>query len=246
MGQFTGQNIIVTGGTRGIGAAISSAFLAEGATVIATFCNNIKAADNFKQSCGELGERLHLEQFDVSSFTATSSFFSRFAEKFGSLHALVNNSGIRRDAMVAMMEKEEWSKVLSTNLDGTYYMCRGAVPLMMSGRYGRIINIGSIGGKMGLPGQANYAASKAGQVALAKSLSREVAKKKITVNTVLPGFIETELLSDLPDDLVAQYKKDIPMKRFGKVEEVASAVLFLASQSASYITGSTLEISGGL
>ncbi|MBT7669712.1 MAG: SDR family oxidoreductase, partial [Bdellovibrionales bacterium] len=175
-----------------------------------------------------------------------AAFFTRYEQQFGVLHVLVNNSGIRRDALVAMMEQEQWSSVLRTNLDGTYYMCRGAIPLMLSGRYGRVINIGSVGGKMGLPGQANYAASKAGQVALAKSLSREVAKKKITVNTVLPGFIQTELLADLPADLVAQYKKDIPMKRFGQVEEVASAVLFLASREASYITGSTLEISGGL
>ena len=144
------------------------------------------------------------------------------------------------------MTQEDWEQVLDTNLKGSFYMSQLSILHMMKKRYGRIINISSVGGKMGLAGQANYAASKAGQIAMSKSLSKEVAKRKITINNVCPGFIETELIDDLSEDLVKEYKSQIPMKRFGKVDEVANAVLFLASDKASYITGTTLDVSGGL
>jgi len=148
--------------------------------------------------------------------------------------------------MLAMMPDDEWQNVLDTNLGGTFLMSKYAVPLMMKNRYGRIINMSSIGGRLGLPGQANYAASKAGQEAISKVLSKELGKRGITVNNILPGFIETELIADLPEEQVKEYKKQVPLKRFGKIEEVASAVLFLASKDASYITGASLEITGGL
>jgi len=135
---------------------------------------------------------------------------------------------------------------MDVNLNGTFYMSRAAIPRFLTNRYGRIINISSIGGSLGLPGQANYAASKAGQIALTKSLSKELGKKKITVNCICPGFIETELIKDLAEEQVKEYKKSVPLKRFGTVEEVAFAVLFLASKEASYITGSTLDVTGGL
>ena len=144
------------------------------------------------------------------------------------------------------MTEEQWDKVININLKGSFNMTQQAVLHMMRKRYGRIINISSIGGKLGLPGQANYAASKAGQIAISKSMSKEVAKRNITINNVLPGFIETELISDLDPELVKQYKAEVPMKRFGTTKEVAAAVKFLASADASYITGACLEISGGL
>jgi 3-oxoacyl-[acyl-carrier protein] reductase len=158
----------------------------------------------------------------------------------------VNNSGIRKDNMLAMMPVEDFDRVIDINLKGTFNMSKLAVLNFMKNRYGRIINMSSMSGKMGIPGQANYAASKAAQVALTQSLSKEVAKRKITVNCIAPGFIETELISDLPAEQVNEYKKTVPMKRFGQASEVASATLFLASSEASYITGTTLEISGGL
>lgn len=244
--QFLDQRVIVTGGTRGIGRGITELFLQRGAEVIATYQSNDEAALAFKAGLGELGEKLHLRKFDVADSEAVNAFFESAENDFGTLHVLVNNSGIRRDNLTASMTDDEWMKVLNTNLTGSFFMARRAVLHFMKNRYGRIVNISSVGGTLGLPGQANYAASKAGQIALSKTLSKEVAKRGITVNNVCPGFIETELIGDLSEELVKEYKSQVPMKRFGKVEEVASAVAFLASKEASYITGASLEITGGL
>jgi 3-oxoacyl-[acyl-carrier protein] reductase len=246
MSKFNDQRIIVTGGTRGIGRGITESFLKEGATVIATYASNDTAANNFKEEMIQYGENLVLKKFDVSSSKDCDQFFSEIDNEFSSIEVLINNSGIRKDNLTASMTDDEWDQVLNINLKGTFNMSKRAVLLMMKNRYGRIINISSIGGALGLAGQANYAASKAGQIALSKTLSKEVAKRKITVNNIAPGFIETELIADLPADQVSEYKKKVPMKRFGTVDEVASAVKFLASKEASYITGATLEISGGL
>jgi 3-oxoacyl-[acyl-carrier protein] reductase len=241
--RFENQNVIVTGGTRGIGRAITEAFLKEGATVVATYANNDEAANAFKSEMEVYGDRLKTAKFDVSSYSECEDFFNQNETQY---HVLVNNSGIRKDNMLAMMPVEDFDRVIDINLKGTFNMSKLAVLNFMKNRYGRIINMSSMSGKMGIPGQANYAASKAAQVALTQSLSKEVAKRKITVNCIAPGFIETELISDLPAEQVNEYKKTVPMKRFGQASEVASATLFLASSEASYITGTTLEISGGL
>lgn len=246
MSNFNDQRIIVTGGTRGIGRGITESFLKDGATVIATYASNDTAANNFKEEMVQFGDRLVLKKFDVSNSPACDKFFTEIENEFPSIEVLINNSGIRKDNLTASMTDDEWDQVLNINLKGTFNMSKRAVLLMMKNRYGRIINISSIGGALGLAGQANYAASKAGQIALSKTLSKEVAKRKITVNNIAPGFIETELIADLPPEQVSEYKKTVPMKRFGTVDEVASAVKFLASKEASYITGATLEISGGL
>ncbi len=240
--KFQGQHVIVTGGTRGIGAGLCEAFLNEGATVIATYAGNTAAAEAFKTK--HAGRPLHIAKFDVSDDKAVEAFFAEW--QFPSLEILVNNSGIRRDGIIASMPTSDWDLVMDTNLKGTYLMTKNAILLMMKSRYGRIVNMSSIGGKLGLPGQANYAASKAGQIALSLATAKEVAKRNITINNVCPGFIETELLSDLPEEQVKEYKAQVPMRRFGKVEEVAAAVLFLASKEASYITGASLDITGGL
>ncbi|MEX1098905.1 MAG: 3-oxoacyl-[acyl-carrier-protein] reductase, partial [Bacteriovoracaceae bacterium] len=237
---------IVTGGTRGIGQGISRAFLERGAKVVATYASNDTAAYHFKESMAALGENLILKKFDVSSHAACEIFFKEILEEVEKIDILVNNSGARKDNLTAAMSEEDWDRILNVNLKGTFNMSKFATLHMMTNRYGRIINISSIGGALGLPGQANYAASKAGQVALSKSLSKEVAKRKITVNNIAPGFIETELIEDLSEEQTKQYKAQVPMKRFGKVEEVADTVLFLASKKASYITGATIEVSGGL
>lgn len=246
MHRFENEVAIVTGGTRGIGASITEAFLNEGASVVATYKNNDEAALNFKKSLGEIGEKLLLYKFDLSDGKACEDFFNNIQEKFPKISILVNNGGIRRDNLIAMMSENEFDEVMSTNLKGTFNMTKNMVLHAMKNRYGRIVNISSVGGNLGLPGQANYAASKAAQIALSKSVSKEVGKRNITINNVLPGFIETELLKDLSPELVQEYKNQIPMKRFGKATEVAAAVLFLASKEASYITGACLEISGGL
>lgn len=246
MFDFSNQRVIVTGGTRGIGAGIAAAFLNAGATVIAVYSANDTAANEFKNKNEQYASRLDIQKYDVSSSQAVKDFFKYLNEKYSSLEVLVNNSGIRQDAVAALMTDEQWKKVLEVNLNGSFYMSREIIPRFMSGRFGRIINISSLGGDLGFPGQANYAASKAGQLAMTKSLSKEVAKKGITVNCVSPGFIDTELISDLPEEQRKEYLKMIPLKRFGKIQEVAHAVLFLASRDASYITGTSITVAGGL
>lgn len=246
MFDFSNQRVIVTGGTRGIGAGISQAFLQAGATVIAAYSSNDAAANEFKIKNEQYANNLDIQKSDVSSSQEVRNLFKYLDEKYSSLEVLVNNSGIRQDAVAALMTDEQWKKVLDVNLTGTFNMSREIIPRFMSNRFGRIINISSLGGDIGFQGQANYAASKAGQVALTKSMSKEVAKKGITVNCVSPGFIDTELISDLPEEQRKEYLKMIPQKRFGKVEEVAYAVMFLASRGASYINGTSITVAGGL
>ncbi len=244
--DFKDKVVIVTGGTRGIGAGLSKAFLERGAIVYATYAGNDEKAQSFKSEMGPLGERLELRKFDVSNREMVEAFWSALTEEREQVHVLVNNAGIREDNILASLDENSWDRVMDINLKGTYLMSQGAVLHMMRKRYGRIINMSSVGGRLGLPGQANYSASKAGQMAMAKSLSKEVGKRGITVNCVMPGFIETELIADLPEEQVKEYKTQVPLKRFGQTEEVAHAVLFLASDKAAYITGTSLEISGGL
>jgi 3-oxoacyl-[acyl-carrier protein] reductase len=246
MFNFNSQHVIVTGGTRGIGAGITESFLKAGATVVATYSGNDEAAKIFKSRLSEYGDKLVLKKFNVANSSEVESFFTDYEKQFPSLEVLVNNAGIRRDQIVASMGEGDWDAVIDTNLKGTYNMTKYAVLTMMKNRYGRIVNMSSVGGKLGLPGQANYAASKAGQIAMSLSVSKEVAKRNITLNNVCPGFIDTELLKDLPEEQIKEYKSQVPMKRFGKVEEVSHAVLFFASKESSYITGATLDIAGGL
>lgn len=244
MPDFGGQTVLVTGGTRSIGRAISEAFLAAGATVVANYAGNDAAAQKFVDEAAN--PRLRVAKFDVGDFAAVESFFADFADKYGKLSVVVNNSGIRRDAVLAMMSPADWRAVIDTNLGGVFNVCHFAVREMSPARYGRIVNVSSLSGKIGLPGQANYAASKAGMVALTKTLSKEVAKRKITVNCVSPGFIDTDFIKELSPELRAEYVKQIPAARFGAPADVANAVLFLAAPESGYITGTTLEVAGGL
>lgn len=240
--DFTDQHVIITGGTRGIGRALTEAFLARGASVTATFTSNPEAAEQLQSELA-VGARLTLAQFDVSDHDAVKGFFEALAHP---VHVLINNAGIRRDAIVGMMKAEDWKRVLEVNLDGTFYMSKYAVQAMSRPKYGRIINVTSPSADLGLPGQASYAASKAGQIAFTKTLAREVAKRRITVNCVQPGFVDTELLADLSPDTKKAYEDSVPMGRFGTASEIASAVLFLASKEASYVTGTVLRVAGGL
>ncbi len=183
---------------------------------------------------------------DVSDYQAVAAFFSELELSFDTLDILVNNAGIRRDAVLAMMKEQDWRRVLDVNLTGGYIMSKCALPLMLKQKYGRILFITSPMGHLGFAGQSNYAASKAGQIGLMKSLSKEVAKRKITVNCVSPGFISTDFIDDLSEVQKKEYKKMVPAGRFGTPAEVAEAVLFLLSDRAAYINGAVLEITGGL
>ncbi len=246
MMDFTGQIVLVSGATRGIGRAIAGNFLQAGADVIGIYAGNTDAAASFAEEFREYSAQLFLAQCDITKEAEIAALFTMVEEKYQRLDILVNNAGIRRDAVLALMQSEQWQQVIDTNLTGTFYMARQAVLLMMQNKYGRIINITSPVASLGFPGQANYAASKAGQIALTKTLAKEVARKKITVNCVSPGFITTDFINDLTKEQLTAYKKMVPMNRFGTPEEVAHAVLFLAGHEAAYITGTVLEISGGL
>jgi 3-oxoacyl-[acyl-carrier protein] reductase len=237
--RFADRRVIVTGGTRGIGAAISDAFLAEGAHVTALYASNDEAAAAFARG----KDRLVVRKLDVSDCTAVEAFFGALDAP---PHVVVNNAGIRRDAIVGMMPREDWRRVLEVNLDGTFFVSKLAVRAMSRQRYGRIVNIVSPSAHLAFEGQASYAASKAGQIALAKALAKEVAKRKITVNCVSPGFVETELLAGIDGAKKKQFLDMVPLGRFGEPKEIASAVLFLASDEASYVTGAVLEVTGGI
>jgi len=246
MYDFKGQTVIITGGTRGIGKAISESFLKAGARVVVTYSTNETATTQFRQDNRQFAENIDVQKLDVSKYEEVEKFFKYIDTKYGGFEVLVNNAGIRKDSVLAMMKESDWHDVLNVNLSGAFYMCKFAVKILMRKRYGRIINISSVMERYAFEGQANYAASKAGLTALTRSLSKELASRGITVNCVSPGFIDTELIRDLPDKLRESYLTRIPAKRFGSPEEVAACVLFLASREASYVTGSTLEVSGGL
>ncbi len=246
MEEFNGQTVVISGASRGIGKAVSTAFLKQGATVIGIYAGNRDAADAFLKEASEFNGTLQLHQCDVADADQVERFFQKVEEEFDTIDILINNAGIRRDKLLALMDQESWQKVIDINLTGTFCMCRSAVLLMMKQKYGRIINITSPVATIGFAGQTNYGASKAGQIGLTRSLCKETARKKITVNCVSPGFIDTELIDDLSPEQLKEYKKVVPMRRFGKVTEVADAVLFLASRKASYITGTVLDVNGGL
>jgi 3-oxoacyl-[acyl-carrier protein] reductase len=245
--DFTGRVAVVTGGTRGIGAAVTRALLEAGARVFAIYRQDEAAARAFADQSARCGDRLALRRLDVADAGAVEAFWSEIeAAVPAGVQILVNNAGIRRDAIVGMMAIEDWKAVIDTNLSGSFYMSKLAVRSMMRGRFGRIVFVTSPSGDHGFAGQGNYAASKAGQVGLMRALAREVAKKGITANCVSPGFVETELLADITEDAKKAHLATVPLGRFGKPEEIAWAVLSLCSKEASYVNGSVLEVTGGL
>jgi len=244
--EFEGKKAVVTGATRGIGRAITEALLAGGASVTGIYGGNQEAAEAMAGDNVRHGERLRLARLDVAAYAAVAAFFAQLEAEWDTLDILVNNAGIRCDAVLAMMREEDWRRVLDVNLTGGYAMSKCALPLMLKQKYGRIVFMTSPMGHLGFAGQANYAASKAGQIGLMKSLSKEVGKRGITVNCVSPGFIATELINDLSEAQVKEYRKMVPANRFGTPAEVAEAVLFLAGDRAAYISGAVLEVTGGL
>ena len=246
MNDFQGQIAVITGATRGIGKGISQTFLDHGAIVIGIYGANEEAAEDCRRQWRQYGDKIHLYKCDIANHNRVEQFYDEIEQQFNCIDILVNNAGIRRDAVLALMNVDDWQKVVDINLTGTFSMCKRGVKLMMKKKYGRIINITSPVARLGFAGQSNYAASKAGQIGMTRSLAKECARKKITVNCVSPGFIDTDLLDDLSEEQLKSFKKMVPMRRFGTINEVAEAVLFLASARASYITGSVLEVNGGI
>ena len=236
---------LVTGASRGIGAAIADTLGANGAQVIGTATSEAGAEAISKrlQKAGIKGEGMMLDVADPASL---ESVMGAISEKYGTPTILVNNAGITRDNLLMRMKDDEWDSIIQTNLTSIYRVCKACLRGMMKARKGRIINIGSIVGASGNAGQTNYAAAKAGMVGFSKSLAREVGSRGITVNTVAPGFIDTDMTRELSEEQRNALSQNIPLGRLGEVNEIAQAVLFLASEGAAYITGETLHVNGGM
>jgi len=240
--DLTGKNALVTGASGGIGAAIARQLHGAGACVGLSGTR----VEPLEALAAELGSRAHVLPCNLSDRDAVEALPKAAIAAMGSLDILVNNAGITRDNLFMRMSDDEWSSVLEVNLTSTMRLCRGALRGMMKARWGRIINISSVVGATGNPGQANYAASKAGVVAMSKSLAYEVASRGITVNCVAPGFIETAMTDKLKDDQKSKILAQIPAGRMGSPDEIAAAALFLASPEAGYLTGTTLHVNGGM
>ncbi len=243
--DLSSQSAIVTGASRGIGRAIALALAASGAKV-ACVARNVEKLTETAEAIRAAGGTAEVYACDVTDSQSVQSVVDSVVEKWGKLQILVNNAGLTRDTLIPRMSDEDWDSVINTNLRGTFLFTRAATRPMMQGRYGRIINIASVSGLSGNPGQANYSASKAGVIGLTRTVARELASRKVTVNAVAPGFIETEMTEALGPVVLEEVKKRIPAKRVGRAEEVAWGVLFLASEAAGYITGQVLTIDGGL
>lgn len=243
--DLTGQTAIVTGASQGLGRAIALALAANGAKV-ACVARNEEKLSNTIDAIKELGGDGKAFPGSVAERESVESIVDGVSDEWDRLDILVNNAGITRDTLLPRMSDDEWDDVINTNLRGSFLMSRAAARIMMRARYGRIINISSVSGLVGNAGQTNYSASKAGLIGMTRSLSKELAGRKVTVNAVAPGFIESEMTAVLGESIVAEVKKRIPAKRLGKPEDVGSAVLFLASSAASYITGQVITVDGGL
>ena len=237
---------LITGAGRGIGRAIAVALAKEGAQVIINYNGSEKKASEVKQLIEEQGGKAVTCQCDVSDFTACETMIKDVVADFGHLDILVNNSGITRDGLIMKMKEEDFDSVLNVNLKGTFNTIRHTTRWMLKQKGGKIINISSVSGILGNAGQANYAASKAGVIGLTKTMARELASRGITVNAVAPGFVETDMKEVLPEAVKATSCKQIPLGRFGKPEEIANAVAFLASEEARYITGQVISVDGGM
>jgi 3-oxoacyl-[acyl-carrier protein] reductase len=236
---------VVTGASRGIGQAIALELGTRGATVIGTATSD-KGAGAITAALAENGVRGTGMVLDVTDADSITAFFKAVQDEYGSPTVLVNNAGITRDNLMMRMKDDEWDAVISTNLSSAFRMSKACLRGMMKARHGRIITISSIIGATGNPGQANYAATKAGVIGFTKSLAREVGSRSITVNAVAPGFIDTDMTRALPEEQRKQLLDQIPMARLGDVKDIANAVVFLASEEASYITGETLHVNGGM
>ena len=236
---------LVTGGSRGIGRAVCVRLARMGYNVLVNYMSQVGEAERTLELVRQEGQDGEILPFDVADRSAVSAaleeWMGRHPEEY--IEVLVNNAGIRRDNLMVFMPGEDWDRVLDTSLGGFYNVTQPLLQPMLVHKYGRIINLSSVSGLKGMPGQTNYSAAKGGIVAATKALAQEVARKNVTVNAVAPGFIETDMTKDLPQD---ELKKLVPMKRFGKPEEVASLVGFLCSDEAGYITGEVISINGGL
>ncbi len=244
--NLAGRIAVVTGGSRGIGRAVALRLASSGATVIINYNKNEEMAKSLLEELKAKGYSGEILRFDVSDEKEVSENFSYIIKNYGKIDILINNAGVTRDNILIRMKSEEWRDVMKVNLDGVFYCTRASLRPMLKQHSGVIINITSVVGIMGNPGQANYCAAKAGVIGFTRAVAREVASRNIRVNAVAPGFIETDMTMQLPEEVKRNILLSLPIQRFGTPEEVAELVCFLASDSASYITGQVIGINGGL
>ncbi len=242
--MLKGKTAIVTGGSRGIGAAICKMFAQNGANIALLYAGNTQKAEETKAELLQMGVKAEAYQCNVADAEQVATVCKQIVTDFGSVDILVNNAGITKDKLVPMMKVPDFDSVVDTNLKGAFYMIKQVYPVMMKQRSGKIINISSVSGLMGNPGQANYSASKAGLVGLTKSVAKELAGRGVCCNAIAPGFIATDMTENLSEN--NQLKDFIPMKKFGTPQDVAKLALFLASDQSDYITGEVIRIDGGL
>ena len=237
---------LITGSSRGIGKQIAIKFAKNGYNIVVNYVNKNEDVEKTIEELKQLGVEILEAQGDISNYEQSEKIVNLVIEKFGQIDVLVNNAGITKDMLIMRMKKEDFTKVIDVNLVGTFNITKNVIPHMMKKRTGRIINISSVVGISGNAGQCNYAASKAGIIGFTKSLAKELASRNILVNAVAPGFIETNMTDVLQENVKEEIKKQIPLKRIGKAEDVANAVYFLTSEESSYITGQVLQVDGGM
>jgi 3-oxoacyl-[acyl-carrier protein] reductase len=243
--DLTGQTALVTGASRGIGRSIAVGLASCGAS-IAAVARTLEGLEPTLTAIRASGGTAEGYAVDVSKSEEVQRAVEEIESKFGKIHILVNNAGITRDGLVLRMDDSAWNDVIDTNLKGTFLFCRAVGACMMRARYGRIINISSVSGLMGNPGQANYSASKAGVIGFSKTIARELAPRNITVNVVAPGFITTDMTNVLPEKIKTEVKERVPLRRLGTPEDIADLVRYLASPGASYLTGQVIAVDGGM
>ncbi len=244
--MLTGKTALVTGGSRGIGRAIALMLAGQGAKVAVNYAGNEAKANEVVDEIKSGGGKALAIRADVSSAEEVKQMAKTVIDTFGSLDVLVNNAGITKDNLLMRMKEDEWDAVIDTNLKGVFNCTKAAARQMMKQRHGRIINVASVVGIIGNPGQANYVAAKAGVIGLTKTTAKELAARNITVNAVAPGFISTDMTDKLPEDVREEMLKQIPLSRFGSPDDVAAVVKFLASEDSGYMTGQTLQVDGGM
>ena len=244
--KFTGKNVLVTGASRGIGAQIAKTLAKNGLKVWINYRSGAEAAEDIQNEIIKTGGQAAIIKADVTSEDEFTAAIKTIIDADGELSYLVNNAGITKDKLALRMSVEDFNEVISANLTSAFIGCKAALKVMGKKRFGSIVNISSIVGEMGNPGQTNYSASKGGLNAMTKSFAKEAAARGIRYNAVTPGFIQTDMTDELKDEVKAEYEKNIPLSRFGKPEEIADAVSFLLSDHSSYITGEILKVNGGL
>ena len=244
--MLKGKCAVITGASRGIGKCIATKFAKEGANVVINYRNNEEEALKVKQELEDLGSQVLVVKADVSELEQAENLIKEAKKEFERVDILVNNAGITKDNLIIRMKEEDFDSVIKTNLKGAFNCLKAVTPIMLKQKYGKIVNVASVVGVVGNPGQVNYCASKAGLIGMTKSLAKEIGSRNITVNAIAPGFIDTDMTKILSDDQKKKILSQIPLNKFGNVEDIANVALFLGSENSNYITGQVIHVDGGM